>query len=104
MAKIFESSIKAHLYINMWESKDEAHHFYEHDAVYSIEDAIKDYHEWDWTDDTYALTLKLDLVNGTFERIDITDYIEEEDEDEDSVGEEYERLTGHEMGVCPGRV
>lgn len=96
------------LFINIWTDKGKQFTT-ESELCLNKEMAIADYYENSNLLD-YSHTIKLELENGLkattelawVKEIDITEFISKPEEE--SYTSEYERLTGHEMGVCAGRV
>ena len=96
------------LYINIW-LYDDKDLIVEHEPCMSLDEAIRDYEEFA-NSFKYSHTIMIDFEGGlknTLEiawskKINIEDYKRALEQDSDAP--EYERLTGHEMGVCLGRV
>lgn len=67
---------------------------------FSAEDAIYEAAQYDLQ---YAYTIEV-LTDGTCKVHDFSDQVLAEKYADQLPREEYERLTGHEMGLCMGRV
>lgn len=90
-------------YINIWTSSDpdtqETVESYVADTVEQAAAAYEDNTGYRTPIFTYKHTLEFDLGAGTCRAIDVSKLNDEDDDDLP-----YEPLTGHELGVCPGRV
>lgn len=89
------------IYIHIWHDGKTGEDFmHEQTFTTSIDEAIKQYDQENFGDFVYRRTLELETDTKDFKSINIEEIIEERKE----LPFQYERLTGHEMGVCPGRV
>jgi hypothetical protein len=94
------------LYINQWLENGRDYHT-EGQSCTSYEQAVADYKEHVGTF-TYYRTIIIDFEGGLSSNdniawtraISIDEILEQESQGESM---DYERLTGHEMGVCAGR-
>jgi len=87
------------MYINIWHDlRNNEDVLFEQAVSKTVKEAFAQYREEDCISVVYCHTLKID--GDTVEKL----YLGECDEDEDEGPVfEYEKLTGHEMGVCSGR-
>ena len=87
-------------YIHIWTNyDDDTVNTAEGEPTVTLADAIDSYwQQWNAPFE-YKHTLALDHADGTFMVIDIRESMEKESDVPD-----YERVTGHEMGILHGRV
>ena len=93
-------------YIHTWKCKNGKAFIQEHDvAIGNIDAAIEEYYQQQSISFRYSHTLVIDTETLACHMVNIEVEIEFRKvlEEEDSKPE-YESLTGHEMGVCAGRV
>lgn len=93
-------------YIHVWE--DDKLWIQEQELVLgSLENAISQYHQ-ELGYSNYTHTIVMDLEAKTFSHTNIEQLIQEQEgereEERKNQACAYERLTGHELGLCAGRV
>ena len=90
------------MFIHVWKYTDGTDLLMEQTVATTIEGSIEQYYQEDALSFEYQYTLH--IVTGSIldftRKMDIRDFLPKE-----KVGaNDNERLTGHEMGICPGRV
>ena len=92
------------VFLNVWQDRN-GKYTQEWAVCETIEDAVEAYEDHIGLAHLYLYTLEIGYsevpVESIVKEIDITRFIDEQTE---SLEPDYEPLTGHELGVCLGRV